>query len=188
MLALQLFIDDYHRFRDVNAETWNGYRYGVFDLVSSSLTTNTALDLARRTEEDVKPLFDKFGGPEKMLQLYFIGLCIDGGEDQHFTERPADQLNFRMYKQAYNIFYPPTYSCKRISPWSINSIVQSISPAITACRTLLATGRKSPRENSLGKTKFSWLNSCLKQRSFASPPVTSQVDSTRRMNSSGDCG
>ncbi|KAJ5502983.1 hypothetical protein N7463_005857 [Penicillium fimorum] len=53
--------NDANASRDIIEHTWKGYN-GVWDLVSASLTTNTAIDLLQRIEEEMKPTLDRFGG------------------------------------------------------------------------------------------------------------------------------
>lgn len=105
-LSFTLLIADLNKMRTVIIQTWEGYKQGIFNLVSASLTTNTAFDLARSMEQEMKPLLDKHGGSEKMLQLYFLGLCMENGEDQAYKERPGDAMNFKMYEQTKNIYWP----------------------------------------------------------------------------------
>ena len=107
-LAFNLILEDYSKFRTVLSKTWDGYRQGVFNLVSASVMTNTALDLARSLEEDAKPLFDKQGGSTNMLEKFYITTCMARGEMDSTRELPGDELNFRMYKVA-DVFFIPMY-------------------------------------------------------------------------------
>lgn len=106
MLSFTLLIQDYNELRRVLMHTWNLYGIGMYSLVAVALTTNTALDLARSMEEDIKPLLAKHGGSERLLQLYYLGLCFQKGEDQAFRERPGDGMNFEMYEESKNIYWP----------------------------------------------------------------------------------
>ncbi|KAL1963061.1 hypothetical protein VTN77DRAFT_8707 [Rasamsonia byssochlamydoides] len=103
-LSFQLLLHDLNKFRNVISQTWAGYRQGLFDLVSASLMTNTAIDIARRMEEDLQPTLEKHGGAERMLQVFFLALCMEHGEDQGYREQPGDDMNFRMYNAAEAIF------------------------------------------------------------------------------------
>ncbi|RMZ42085.1 hypothetical protein AFCA_006829 [Aspergillus flavus] len=104
--AFSLLLDDYHTFRSLIHRTWAGHRKGQYDLVAASLMTNTALDLARRLEDDAKLLFDQFGGPKQMLTAMYLALCSEKGEDQAFREHPGDDMNFRMWEAFFGIFWP----------------------------------------------------------------------------------
>ncbi|KAK2868016.1 hypothetical protein FQN49_003244 [Arthroderma sp. PD_2] len=108
--AFSLLMKDYHAFRAKIKETWMGYQRGVFDLFSASIMTNTALDFARQLEKDAKPLFDKFGGSEKILQAVFLAQSRDMGEDEAYRELPGDEFNFRIWEASSEIFFP-TYLC-----------------------------------------------------------------------------
>ena len=50
--------------------------------MSTSIMTNTAFDIARRLEEDAKPLLDKQEGAEIMLQKYWWAICQMHGEEE----------------------------------------------------------------------------------------------------------
>ncbi|EZF52372.1 hypothetical protein H103_04532 [Trichophyton rubrum CBS 288.86] len=104
--AFCLIIQDYRAFRIAIQETWLGYRHGVFDLVSASIMTNTALEFARQLEKDAAPLFDKFGGSAMVMEAVFLAQCHNMGEDKDFRELPGDDLNFRVWEAATEIFFP----------------------------------------------------------------------------------
>ncbi|EZF33174.1 hypothetical protein H101_03233 [Trichophyton interdigitale H6] len=104
--AFCLIIQDYRAFRVAIQETWLGYRHGVFDLVSASIMTNTALEFARQLEKDAAPLFDKFGGSTMIMERVFMAQCRNMGEDKDFRELPGDDLNFRVWEAATEIFLP----------------------------------------------------------------------------------
>ncbi|KAJ5958805.1 uncharacterized protein N7479_005955 [Penicillium vulpinum] len=99
-----LLIQDANAFMDVIEETWKGYKDGLVDLVSSSMTTNTAIDLLRRMEGEMKPFLDKFGGAESLLQAYYYARCHHFGEDPDYKERPGDGFNFKVCSQTQDIF------------------------------------------------------------------------------------
>ncbi|KAI4155207.1 MAG: hypothetical protein LQ340_001140 [Diploschistes diacapsis] len=105
-VALRLILEDCNRFRTTISESWDGYHLGIFDLVSVSLMTNTAIDLARRLEEDAAPLFNKYGGSEQLLQEYYLATCHVCGEEESAREQPDDEMNFRMYDAAETLFVP----------------------------------------------------------------------------------
>lgn len=106
MFQFQLLLQDISKIRNVVKETWIGYQSGAFDLVSASLTTNTAVDIARSMEEDAKPVLTKHGGSAKLLQLLYIGLCLERGEDPNYKERPTDDMNFKTYDFTETISWP----------------------------------------------------------------------------------
>ncbi|KAJ9488268.1 hypothetical protein VN97_g5012 [Penicillium thymicola] len=85
IFMFHLLVQDANSFMDVIKKTWRGYKIGLVDLVPGSLTTNTAIDLLRRMEEEMKPTLDKVGDPD-------------------YKERPGDGLNFKVYGQTQDIF------------------------------------------------------------------------------------
>lgn len=101
-----LLLEDFRNLRKVVLYTWGGYLYGLFDLVSASLVTNTAIDIARQMQEDIQQLFDKYGGSAELLGAFYAGMCAIEGEDPEFRERPSDDMNFRMYDSAESVYLP----------------------------------------------------------------------------------
>lgn len=105
-LSFHLLLHVLNKLRTVISQTWAGYQQGSFDLVAASIITNTAIDIAHRMEEDLQPIMERFGGAERMLQTFFLGLCAAHGEDQAYHEQPGDEMNFRMYDAAEAVFWP----------------------------------------------------------------------------------
>lgn len=105
-LAFYLLLSDLNSLRDEVSRAWEGYKCGLIDLVAASITTNTAVDLARAMEEDLKDMFSKHGGADKMLIMYYHGQCMQAGTTESYKERPGDEMNFRMYKVADLLFWP----------------------------------------------------------------------------------
>lgn len=110
--AFLLMVQDFNKLRAVIKQTWAGYKMNAFSLIAASLTTNTAFDLARGIEEEIKEVLDKHGGSERILTAYFLALCMERGENQAYREQPGDGMNFRMYEDTKN-FYFPTYMLLR---------------------------------------------------------------------------
>ena len=105
-VLFQLLVQDLSNIRNVIRETWSGYKMGVFDLVSASVTTNTAVDISRRMEEDAQPILDKHGGSARLLDLIYFAHCIERNEDPNHWERPDDFLNVRVYDVVQKAFVP----------------------------------------------------------------------------------
>jgi hypothetical protein len=67
LIALQCLLEDLAAMRKVIQRLWEDYKDGSCDLVTASLTTNTAIELARRLEDDLK-ILDTYGGSTKLLR------------------------------------------------------------------------------------------------------------------------
>ncbi|KAI9927114.1 hypothetical protein AWENTII_010965 [Aspergillus wentii] len=106
LLAFQLLLGDLNKIRSVVSQTWAGYKAGIFDVVTASVTSNTAIDIARRLEEDIQGLFQKHGGCARMIQMLYVAQCIVHGENANHKEKAGDDMNFRMYDVAEAIFWP----------------------------------------------------------------------------------
>ncbi|KAL2816714.1 hypothetical protein BJX63DRAFT_430095 [Aspergillus granulosus] len=108
-LAFRLLLQDLWKMQDVIKQTWEGYRLGHFDLVSTSLTTNCAIDFARHMEEEIQQLLDKHGGVMDILGKAYGTMCIHEGENAEARQQPGDPVNFRTYNIAESMFVP-TYT------------------------------------------------------------------------------
>ncbi|RDW79076.1 uncharacterized protein DSM5745_05928 [Aspergillus mulundensis] len=106
LVAFSLLLKDYRELRRLLMTTWASYGCAEFDLVSVSLMTNSAFDIAQRMEEEIQHLFVKIGGSEGMLKRMFVASCILKEEDANFREQPGDDMNFRVYEDAQTLMYP----------------------------------------------------------------------------------
>jgi len=57
LLAFKLILCDICRLRDEVTQIWKSYSHGALDLVTASITTNTAVDLARSLERAYQHMF-----------------------------------------------------------------------------------------------------------------------------------
>jgi hypothetical protein len=105
--AFQLLLEDLNNFRNFIRRTWVKYQQGALDLIAASISTNTAIDLARRMEDELQTLCARHGGTEKMLHMLYSMHCIHKGTLPTIKERPTDDLNFNMYNVADSLFLPP---------------------------------------------------------------------------------
>ncbi|KAB2569592.1 hypothetical protein DBV05_g11727 [Lasiodiplodia theobromae] len=76
------------------------------DIVAASITTNTALEFARRLEEDVAGLFERHGGVERMLMCWYMATCQTQGQDPDYRSQPDDALNFEVYDSVAPFMWP----------------------------------------------------------------------------------
>ncbi|KAL2424199.1 hypothetical protein ABEF95_004212 [Exophiala dermatitidis] len=108
LFAFTCLLTDFDSIREVLEDTWIGYKERRVDIVSASITTNTALELARRLEEEQQHIFGPHGGSRHMLELYYRAHSLGQGQDADHKERPDDELKFAMYDFS-STFYWPVY-------------------------------------------------------------------------------
>ena len=90
--ALFCFFDDLNRLRQFLRNLWQQYDAGILNLMTVSVTTNTAINLVRRAEQDfiaTFPILESFDEIPK--SLYFL-LCEIRGDDPSTLEGPDDML------------------------------------------------------------------------------------------------
>lgn len=104
--ALHLLLHDLAKLRTEVSHAWAGYNQGVHDLIATSITTNTAVDLSGSMVEDMKSVFSKHGGAIRMLQIYYASQCVADGTSEAHKQRPGDDMNFAMYKVADAMMWP----------------------------------------------------------------------------------
>lgn len=117
--AFALLLEDFARLRTVISKTWVAYKIGMCDIVAASVTTITALELARHLEEDAASLLERNGGVERMLMSAYIAGCLIQGQDHDDRSHPDDDLNYQTYDMDTSMW--PTYSLLR-------AFVQLVSP------------------------------------------------------------
>ena len=141
LFLFTLLMQDYNELRSVIIHTWNHYDMEIYGLVIAALTTNTAIDLARSMEEEIKPILAEHGGSEKLLQLYYLVLCADKGEDQATLERSGDAMNFRMYEVSKNIYWPTYQSLKAFAKMVDSRHIPEYKPGYYGTYDPMLTGR-----------------------------------------------
>jgi hypothetical protein len=104
--AFYLLLHDFSSLRTEVKRAWTGYHNGVHDLVAASITTNTAVDLARSMTDDLKTTFAKHGGATTMMQVYYAIHCKTSATPEARKVRPGDDMNFSTYEVADALYYP----------------------------------------------------------------------------------
>jgi hypothetical protein len=110
--ALDQHLEDLNSIRCVINEIWQNYRTGGCDLISAALTSNTAMTLARRMEEEMED-FSRYGG------LHVLLGGIRGGRAQYMMESPAS-LAMTQHEQSTE----KHNSCCTETFWTTLQIVQ----------------------------------------------------------------
>ncbi|KAK3335184.1 hypothetical protein B0T19DRAFT_351766 [Cercophora scortea] len=91
-------------FRDLNTmrtrakELWTAYAAGELSLSAAAVATNTAIDLARRMEEDAGD-FAPGQSVALWINVYYILLCGLNGKDPNYRKRPGDEINFDTFAE-----------------------------------------------------------------------------------------
>lgn len=104
--AVHCFFNDLDNIRRYLQGVWDGYKQGVFDLVAASITTNTAIDFAKRLEEDFLETFPKHADFEQHINVLYMILCSAIDQTPGSKERPDDEMNFAVYKDAEPMLFP----------------------------------------------------------------------------------
>ncbi len=104
--AFECLLHDFYTIQQEVQRTWVGYQNGYWDIVTASVTSNTAIELARRLEEDVLHVLDPQGGSQRMLEIFYMAHCLGRGHDPDFKERPDDDLNYAVYDITSEIYWP----------------------------------------------------------------------------------
>jgi hypothetical protein len=107
--AIHCFFDDLNRLRDFLDELWSDYKNGRVDLITASVTTNTAIDLVHRAEKELLASFPELDTYAKTGLVFYIFMCLVRGEDPDYREQPGDLFNFAVLDVA-DWLYLPVYS------------------------------------------------------------------------------
>ncbi|KAI1643963.1 uncharacterized protein F4817DRAFT_348063 [Daldinia loculata] len=100
-VAVTLLINDINKIRSRIEWIWTNYRDGFFELAACAVTTNTAIDLARKLMEDVVPMFKDHGGLWKVLnQFHIVQVMMKGYEPFSHSPNGADNFNYDTYDIA----------------------------------------------------------------------------------------
>ncbi|KAI0095408.1 hypothetical protein F4814DRAFT_187857 [Daldinia grandis] len=100
-VAMALLIDDLNKIRSRIEWIWINYRDGIFDLVACAVTTNTAIDLARKLMEEVVPMFKDHGGLWEVLNQFHIAQAqMKGYKPFSYSPNSANNFNYDTYDIA----------------------------------------------------------------------------------------
>lgn len=100
LFAMTTLMDDLSRLRAEIAELWTRYEAGEMDIAAVSVATNTAIELARSFEDEIKPLVQENGGSSVFHVKYFYAVSGALGIDAEAKQRPTDDYNFAAYDTA----------------------------------------------------------------------------------------
>ncbi|KAI1466234.1 uncharacterized protein F4812DRAFT_466031 [Daldinia caldariorum] len=104
-IALTMLMNDLNKIRSRTEWIWTNYRDGFFDLAACAVTTNTAIDLARKLMEDVVPMFDSHGGLwEVMNRYHIIQVMMKGYQPFGLSSDVKDNFNYDTYDIASNTY------------------------------------------------------------------------------------
>ncbi|KAK6950618.1 hypothetical protein Daesc_007142 [Daldinia eschscholtzii] len=108
-IALTMLINDLNKIRSRIEWIWTNYRDGFFELAACAVTTNTAIDLARKLMEDVIPMFKSHGGLWEVLnRFHIVQAMMKGYEPFDESSNGTDNFNYDTYDIA-NDTYILTY-------------------------------------------------------------------------------
>ncbi len=113
--ALHCFFADMHELRIFLAYLWSLYKIGTIDLSTVAVTTNSALDLMRRAEEDFHKTMRIPKGYERysdgnVAELYYIDSCLRAGSEPKSPEakkggKMVDVENWAIVHESFLLPY-----------------------------------------------------------------------------------
>ena len=98
--AIFCLLEDLSHMRKYIRQIWQDYRSGTLDLISASVTTNTAIELMRQADQDFRAIFPQLSNYELMIHLYFPSV-----RERHDL-RP-DRRDHEQYEIFDSIFFTP---------------------------------------------------------------------------------
>ena len=104
--AIYCFFDDLNRLRDFLRDLWSDYKASRADLITVSVTTNTAIDLVHRAEQDFVAAFPKLDTYDKITGVFYLLMCHIRGENAETREQPMDVVNHAMLDVADWLYLP----------------------------------------------------------------------------------
>ncbi|KAK8195700.1 uncharacterized protein BKA78DRAFT_342461 [Phyllosticta capitalensis] len=105
-LAFKLLMEDFSTIRNAVAQIWEDHMAGKHRSVAAALATNMAIDFARKMEEDMADLVERFGGFDQVYRVWWSAICQDRGYSENHREKEGDALNFRAYEEANTAMLP----------------------------------------------------------------------------------
>ncbi|KAI0143489.1 hypothetical protein GGR57DRAFT_518763 [Xylariaceae sp. FL1272] len=100
VFAALLMVQDLAQMRDAAENLWNQYKLADLDLAAVSVAINTAIELARSLEEDMKELIEHLGGSQVLLQIIWDASSRAIGLSPQDKQRPGDAFNMATFDLA----------------------------------------------------------------------------------------
>ncbi|UPK99330.1 hypothetical protein LCI18_010265 [Fusarium solani-melongenae] len=103
LFALISLLDDFTRLREEVRSLWKRHLEGSLDLAAAAVAINTAFELARSMEDEVKPLLDKHGGVNELITVYFTRICEACGVDAEMRgqDEPYNLMAYDLAKACF---------------------------------------------------------------------------------------
>lgn len=92
--------EDLERIRNFLQQTWKDYGTKTIDLMTASLTTNTALDLVREQCDEFVKLYPDMDGLGGATQMVWIMHCLASGRGPYYKESPSDAFDYGLMDTA----------------------------------------------------------------------------------------
>jgi hypothetical protein len=92
--------EDLERIRNFLQQTWRDYGAKTIDLVTASLTTNTALDLVREQCDEFIKLYPDMDGLGGATQIIWIMSCLASGRGPTYKQLPSDSFDYGLMDVA----------------------------------------------------------------------------------------
>ncbi|KAI8822529.1 uncharacterized protein EV422DRAFT_402565 [Fimicolochytrium jonesii] len=120
LFAIFSLFQDLHNIREFLQQTWAEFRDGTIDLISASVTTNTAIDLVRDIQDDISKFHPEVTDYDMASKLFYLYACMSRGEDPTNIKHREDIVNLQMIDVA-EFLYMPIHS-------NLESLAQVIQP------------------------------------------------------------
>lgn len=104
--ACHCLFHDFNVIRVYIQQVWESYKQGVTDLVAASITTNTAIEIARGIQLDFVKIFENFLDFDYFFHSMYVVACENANHDPALRARPDDEVNFEAYEQFEPKLYP----------------------------------------------------------------------------------
>ena len=105
-VAFAALLQDVLLLREEVNKLWNvRYSQSTFHLAAVAVATNTAIDLARKMEEEATPILDRFGGVTKFLVDHYHSAASAKGLDPTHRVADSDSTNVDAYDVSKRTLY-----------------------------------------------------------------------------------
>lgn len=106
VFAFRCLFHDFHVIRIYLQQVWGSYKQGTTDLVAASITTNTAIDLARELQEGFTEVFPSQANFVNDVNSFYLVTCSNDNYDPEFRACPDDEMNFEAYEYVEPLLFP----------------------------------------------------------------------------------
>lgn len=150
LVASACLLENLHKIRKYIGSLWKAYLRKSIDLHAAAIATNTAVEIARRLQENYDNALPEHATFKKCATRHFVRACRRAGIDPLAREQPGDAYNLDAYAIADRVFLNSYLILVDLSHYRETNMVTWVDDLVPESRdTSSEWPQKSPKDKLL---------------------------------------